>query len=71
VARPTSHLHRRLVRHARLALADGRTYLLLFFAFGIYFVYSAMNEEETTAAEFPAQYEHYREHTKMLLPYVF
>jgi len=43
---------------------------LLFFAFGIYFVYSAMNEEETTAAEFPAQYEHYREHTKMLLPYV-
>jgi protein-S-isoprenylcysteine O-methyltransferase Ste14 len=52
------------------ALADGRTYLLLFFAFGIYFVYSAMNEEKTMAAEFPAQYERYREHTKMLVPYV-
>ena len=52
------------------ALADGRTYLLLFLAFGIYFVYSAVNEEKTMAAEFPAQYERYREHTKMLVPYV-
>ena len=40
------------------------------FAFGIYFVYSAMNEEKTMAAEFPAQYERYREQTKMLVPYV-
>ena len=51
-------------------LAAGRVYLFLFVAFGIYFVYSARNEERTMAEEFPAQYDGYRHHTKMLVPYV-
>jgi protein-S-isoprenylcysteine O-methyltransferase Ste14 len=52
------------------ALSQGRVYLFMFVAFGIYFVYSARNEEQTMAEEFPAQYERYRHDTKMLVPYL-
>ena len=49
------------------------TNLYFLFAFGLalaYFAYSATVEERLLTASFPDSYPSYREHTKMLIPYL-
>ncbi len=45
-------------------------WLILAALIGAFFVYSARVEERTLGAAFPLQYPPYREHTKMLIPFV-
>ena len=52
------------------ALAVNLYYLLALVAATVYFVYSATVEERRLAASFPDTYPEYREHTKMLIPFV-
>jgi len=70
----------RLVRHpiytgilfALLGTAPvvGGVWIVAFVLCGIYFVFSAIQEEKLMTREFPEQYPEYRKHTKMFIPYV-
>ncbi len=69
-----------LVRHpiyggillAELGAALGQTvfWALVAVPSGLYFLYSARQEERLMAEEFPDQYPAYRKRTRMLLPFV-
>jgi len=52
------------------ALATNLYFLIVLVLVGAYFVYSATVEERTMITSFPAAYPSYREHTKMLIPFV-
>ena len=52
------------------ALATNLDWLIVFGILGAYFVYSATVEERLLAATFSTTYPSYREHTKMLIPFV-
>jgi protein-S-isoprenylcysteine O-methyltransferase Ste14 len=52
-------------------LTTGLLWLLLLIVMGIYFIYSAGEEEKIMTAAFPDQYPAYKARTKMLIPYIF
>ena len=52
------------------ALATDLYFLLALVLIGAYFIYSATVEERTMTTSFPADYPSYKEHTKMLIPFV-
>jgi protein-S-isoprenylcysteine O-methyltransferase Ste14 len=52
------------------ALATNLYFLLALVLIGAYFTYSATVEERTMTTSFPADYPSYKEHTKMLIPFV-
>jgi len=52
------------------ALATNLYFLIALVLVGFYFVYSATVEERTMTGSFPADYPSYKEHTKMLIPFV-
>jgi protein-S-isoprenylcysteine O-methyltransferase Ste14 len=52
------------------ALATNIYFLLALVLVGAYFIYSATVEERTLTTSFPAAYPGYKEHTKMLIPFV-
>ncbi len=52
-------------------LVGGYFWLLVFFLFGIYFVYASKTEEGIMTRQFPDQYPAYKKRTKMLIPFVF
>ena len=69
----------RFIRHpiytgmllAMIGSAAGNVYwLLVFVVSGVYFVYSARQEEKLMAQEFPEEYPSYMCRTKMLMPFV-
>ncbi len=53
------------------ALVVGLSWLIIFIAAGIYFVYSAKTEERIMMREFPHIYPEYKKHTKMLIPFIW
>ncbi len=53
------------------ALIGGPFWLLVVVLFGIYFIYSAKQEEKLMSKEFPDQYPAYMKRSKMLIPWVF
>jgi len=53
------------------ALVSGLSWLVLFVIASAYFIYSAKTEEAIMMRQFPAQYTEYKNHTKMLVPYIF
>ena len=52
------------------ALATNFLGLIIVLILGAYFVYAATVEERNLMSTFPTAYPTYREHTKMLIPYV-
>jgi protein-S-isoprenylcysteine O-methyltransferase Ste14 len=52
------------------AFGESPLWLVPLVLFGIYFVYSARNEEKLMMEQFPEQYPEYMSRTKMLLPFV-
>jgi len=52
------------------ALAVYFSWFIVFGVMGAYFVYSAHIEDGLMADSFPSTYPEYREHTKMLIPFV-
>jgi len=52
------------------ALATNFLGLIIVLILGAYFVYAATVEERNLVTTFPAAYPAYREHTKMLIPYL-
>ncbi|HEX3828683.1 MAG TPA: isoprenylcysteine carboxylmethyltransferase family protein [Sporichthyaceae bacterium] len=52
------------------ALAVNLDWLVLLAVLGAYFLYSARVEEHLMTAEFPVVYPAYRNHTKMLVPFL-
>ncbi len=52
-------------------LAAGWGWLVFTILIGGYFIYSAFNEEDYLAKEFPDSYPKYKSRTKMLLPFLF
>jgi protein-S-isoprenylcysteine O-methyltransferase Ste14 len=71
----------RLVRHpiysgilaagVGTALAVSWIWLIAVILAGVYFVYSALVEEQNLTEQFPVDYPSYKRTTKMLVPYVF
>jgi protein-S-isoprenylcysteine O-methyltransferase Ste14 len=53
------------------ALAVASIWFYIFIFAGIYFIYSALQEEKLMAQKFPDQYPAYKKRTKMLIPFVF
>jgi protein-S-isoprenylcysteine O-methyltransferase Ste14 len=53
------------------ALAVASIWFYIFIFAGIYFIYSATQEEKLMAQKFPDQYPAYKKRTKMLIPFVF
>jgi protein-S-isoprenylcysteine O-methyltransferase Ste14 len=51
-------------------LAVNLDWLILLAVLGAYFLYSAKVEEQLMTAQFPAVYPAYRNHTKMLVPFL-
>ncbi|HEX6539255.1 MAG TPA: isoprenylcysteine carboxylmethyltransferase family protein [Candidatus Dormibacteraeota bacterium] len=51
-------------------LAVGLYWLIVAAVMGVYFIYSATVEERNMARLFPATYPAYRQHTKMLIPFL-
>jgi len=52
------------------ALATNLYFLVALVIVGAYFIYSGTVEERTMTTTFPADYSSYKEHTKMLIPFV-
>jgi protein-S-isoprenylcysteine O-methyltransferase Ste14 len=52
------------------AFGESQLWLVPLVLFGIYFVYSARNEEKLMLQQFPEQYREYMSRTKMLVPFV-
>ena len=52
------------------ALAENLVWLLPFVLFTPYFVFSALREEKLLLSQFPDAYRAYRQHTKLLIPFV-
>ena len=52
------------------AFGESPLWLVPLVLFGIYFVYSARNEEKLMLQQFPEQYPEYMSRTKMLVPFV-
>jgi protein-S-isoprenylcysteine O-methyltransferase Ste14 len=52
------------------AFGESPLWLVPLVLFGIYFVYSARNEEKLMLQQFPEQYREYMSRTKMLVPFV-
>ena len=52
------------------ALIGGVFWFLVFIFFGIYFIYSAKNEEKLMLQQFPDHYPAYMKRSKMLIPWV-
>jgi protein-S-isoprenylcysteine O-methyltransferase Ste14 len=52
------------------ALATSLYWLIALVVLGAYFAYSATVEERLLSTSFPAAYQSYRTHTKMLIPFV-
>lgn len=52
------------------ALAVGLFWLIVAPAIGVYFIYSATIEEQNMARSFPSTYPSYKQHTKMLIPFL-
>lgn len=53
------------------ALVIGSIWFAVFIVSGIYFIYSAKQEEKIMAGEFPDQYPAYKKRTKALIPFVW
>ncbi|MFI5270567.1 MAG: methyltransferase family protein [Candidatus Saccharimonadales bacterium] len=47
------------------------TWIIIFLAFGFYFVWSAIYEEKYLIKQFPTTYPNYVKKTKMLIPFLF
>jgi protein-S-isoprenylcysteine O-methyltransferase Ste14 len=52
------------------ALATNLYWLIALAILGAYFIYSATVEERTMTTTFPREYDSYKAHTKMLIPFV-
>lgn len=52
------------------ALADNLVWALPLVLFTPYFLFSALREEKLMLSQFPDPYREYRQHTKMLIPFV-
>jgi protein-S-isoprenylcysteine O-methyltransferase Ste14 len=52
------------------ALAVYYSWFIVFGVMGVYFAYAAHVEDKLMAESFPSTYPQYREHTKMLIPFV-
>jgi len=46
-------------------------WLLIFIVAGVYFIYSAISEEQLMIKQFPKVYPSYKRRTKMLIPFIF
>jgi len=46
------------------------SWLVAFVIFGLYFIYSATQEEKIMFTAFPNQYPEYKKKTKMLVPFI-
>jgi len=53
------------------ALTSDPVWLILTVVFGIYFIYSAFQEEKLMLKTFPDSYPGYKKRTKMLIPFIF
>ncbi|HEY3780251.1 MAG TPA: isoprenylcysteine carboxylmethyltransferase family protein [Fimbriimonadaceae bacterium] len=53
------------------SLVGLRVWLLVFFFFVAYFVFSAVTEEKLMAETFPEQYQEYKKRSKMIVPFLF
>ena len=53
------------------SLASSFIWLTIFAIAGIYFVYSAIQEEKIMTKQFPKVYPSYKSKTKMLIPFIF
>jgi protein-S-isoprenylcysteine O-methyltransferase Ste14 len=53
------------------SLASSLVWLIVFAIAGIYFVYSAVEEEKLMIKQFPKVYPSYKSKTKMLIPFIF
>jgi protein-S-isoprenylcysteine O-methyltransferase Ste14 len=52
------------------ALMSGLYWLIILIVVGVYFVYSAYEEEKIMLQQFPKTYPDYKEKTKMLIPFI-
>ncbi|MDE1925112.1 MAG: isoprenylcysteine carboxylmethyltransferase family protein [Patescibacteria group bacterium] len=52
-------------------LTSGAWWIVLLMATGVYFIYSATQEEKIMLKEFPGEYPAYKKRTKMLIPFIF
>lgn len=53
------------------AIAMSVYWLVAVVVLGAYFVFSAVMEERFMVARFPDSYPHYKQSTKMLIPFIF
>jgi protein-S-isoprenylcysteine O-methyltransferase Ste14 len=53
------------------SLTVGSYWFVALIIFGVYFIFSATQEEKTMAGLFPEAYPAYRRRSKMLIPYLF
>jgi protein-S-isoprenylcysteine O-methyltransferase Ste14 len=53
------------------ALVGGLVWLIVFVAYGAYFIYGARVEEQIMTRQFPDQYPGYKKQTKMIIPFVW